>query len=106
MVNTKLPSFIITLAMLFIVRGAAQGVLRMLTGTSTIDGVREAVGAGGFSQPVLCLGRAVLGFARLVGRADPDRRLDPRPDPLSATGYLRPAAIRPRRCASAFPSTA
>ncbi|RYB01688.1 ABC transporter permease [Lichenibacterium ramalinae] len=44
-VRTKLPSFIITLAMLFIVRGAAQGVLRMLTGTSTIDGVREAVGA-------------------------------------------------------------
>ena len=49
-VRTRLPSFIITLAMLFIVRGAAQGVLRMLTGTSTIDGVREAVGAGGFSN--------------------------------------------------------
>ncbi len=46
-VRTKLPSFIITLAMLFIVRGAAQGVLRMLTGTSTIDGVREAIGEGG-----------------------------------------------------------
>ena len=43
-VKTKLPSFIITLAMLFIIRGAAQGVLRMLTGTSTIDGVREAAG--------------------------------------------------------------
>jgi simple sugar transport system permease protein len=46
-VKTKLPSFIITLAMLFIVRGAAQGVLCMLTGTSTIDGVRDATGSGG-----------------------------------------------------------
>lgn len=41
-VKTKLPSFIITLATLFIVRGAAQGALRMLVGTSTIDGVRDA----------------------------------------------------------------
>lgn len=44
-VRTKLPSFIITLATMFMVRGAAQGVLRMLTGTSTIDGIRDAVGA-------------------------------------------------------------
>lgn len=41
-VKTKLPSFIITLAMLFILRGCAQGGLRMLVGTSTIDGVRDA----------------------------------------------------------------
>lgn len=40
-VKTKLPSFIITLATLFMVRGATQGVLRMLTGTSTIDRVRS-----------------------------------------------------------------
>jgi simple sugar transport system permease protein len=40
-VKTKLPSFIITLAMLFMLRGAAQGGLRMLAGTSTIDGVRD-----------------------------------------------------------------
>lgn len=43
-VKTKLPSFIITLAMLFIIRGTVQGVLRMLTGTSTIDRVRVAAG--------------------------------------------------------------
>ena len=48
-VRTKLPSFIITLAMLFIIRGAAQGVLRMLTGTSTIDNVREAIGETGLA---------------------------------------------------------
>jgi simple sugar transport system permease protein len=41
-VKTNLPSFIITLAMLFIVRGSAQGGLRMLMGASTIDGVRDA----------------------------------------------------------------
>lgn len=40
-VTTRLPSFIITLAMLFILRGAAQGGLRMLIGTSTVDGVRD-----------------------------------------------------------------
>nr|WP_246712854.1 ABC transporter permease [Rhizobium sp. BK399] len=40
-VKTKLPSFIITLAMLFILRGIAQGGLRMLVGTTTIDGVRD-----------------------------------------------------------------
>ena len=44
-VKTQLPSFIITLAMLFIMRGAAQGGLRMLSGASTIDGVRDASAA-------------------------------------------------------------
>jgi simple sugar transport system permease protein len=44
-VKTKLPSFIITLAMLFIVRGCAQGALRMLVGTATIDGVRDVTAA-------------------------------------------------------------
>ncbi|AUW42605.1 ABC transporter permease [Rhizobium leguminosarum bv. trifolii] len=42
-VKTRLPSFIITLAMLFILRGCAQGGLRMLVGTTTIDGVRDIV---------------------------------------------------------------
>lgn len=40
-VKTKLPSFIITLAMLFIIRGATKGILRMLTGNSIIDRVRS-----------------------------------------------------------------
>jgi simple sugar transport system permease protein len=55
-VKTKLPSFIITLAMLFIVRGAAQGGLRMLAGTSTIDGVRDAA-----SGPLAALFSASVG---------------------------------------------
>jgi simple sugar transport system permease protein len=55
-VKTSLPSFIITLATLFIVRGAAQGILRMLTGTSIVNGVRRAAGPDAvawlFSTPV------------------------------------------------------
>ncbi|MGO7091826.1 ABC transporter permease [Rhizobium leguminosarum] len=48
-VKTKLPSFIITLATLFILRGIAQGGLRMLVGTTTIDGVRDHASAPGLS---------------------------------------------------------
>lgn len=40
-VKTKLPSFIITLATMFIVRGTTQGMIRMTTGNSTIDRVRS-----------------------------------------------------------------
>lgn len=39
-VRTRLPSFIITLAGLFIIRGAVQGGLRMVTGSTTVDRVR------------------------------------------------------------------
>ncbi len=42
-IKTGLPSFIVTLAMLFIMRGVAQGSVRMLVGTSTIDGVKDAM---------------------------------------------------------------
>lgn len=42
-IKTELPSFIVTLAMLFIVRGVAQGGLRMLVGTSIVDGVSDAM---------------------------------------------------------------
>ena len=40
-VKTRLPSFIITLATMFIVRGTTQGIIRMATGNSTIDRVRS-----------------------------------------------------------------
>lgn len=43
-VKTRIPSFIITLAGLFIIRGAVQGLLRMITGGSQVGGIREAVG--------------------------------------------------------------
>jgi simple sugar transport system permease protein len=54
-VRTKLPSFIITLAMLFVVRGATQGVLRMLTGTSIVSGVRAAAAGDVTTWPFTAL---------------------------------------------------
>lgn len=43
-VRTKLPSFIITLGNLFIVRGATIGLTRMITGRTQVGGIREALG--------------------------------------------------------------
>lgn len=54
---TRLPSFIITLAMMFIVRGATQGTLRMAVGTSIIDRVRTV----GAEDPFSVLFNASLG---------------------------------------------
>ena len=42
-VRTQLPSFIVTLASLFILRGATLGVTRLLTGRTQIGGVLEEV---------------------------------------------------------------
>jgi simple sugar transport system permease protein len=49
-VRTKLPSLIITLAMLYIIRGVTQGSIRMLTGLTTIDRVRNSAGDDLFSR--------------------------------------------------------
>jgi len=49
-IRTKLPSLIITLAMLFVIRGVVQGSLRMLTGTTTVDRVRNAAGDDLFAR--------------------------------------------------------
>ncbi len=43
-VRTKLPSFIVTLAMLFIVRGSTIGVTREITGRTQLGGVDAAAG--------------------------------------------------------------
>jgi simple sugar transport system permease protein len=42
-VKTQLPSFIITLAGLFVIRGATQAATRALTGSSTIGRIHEAL---------------------------------------------------------------
>ncbi|MGH3665035.1 MAG: ABC transporter permease [Egibacteraceae bacterium] len=42
-VKTKLPSFIVTLASLFILRGLTLGMTRLLTGRTQIGGVQNAV---------------------------------------------------------------
>lgn len=43
-VRTKLPSFIVTLAMLFIVRGSTIGITRGITGRTQVGGVDAAAG--------------------------------------------------------------
>jgi simple sugar transport system permease protein len=40
-VRTRLPSFIITLGMLFIVRGATIGVTRLITGRTQVSGLKD-----------------------------------------------------------------
>ena len=43
-VRTKLPSFIITLASLFIVRGGTIGVTRLITGRTQVGGIKDVAG--------------------------------------------------------------
>jgi simple sugar transport system permease protein len=40
-IRTKLPSFIITLASLFIIRGATIGITRLITGRTQVGGIRD-----------------------------------------------------------------
>ena len=44
-IRTRLPSFIVTLGTLFILRGVTIGVTRVLTGRTQVGGLREAVDA-------------------------------------------------------------
>ncbi len=43
-VRTKLPSFIITLASLFIIRGATIGLTRLITGRTQVGGLKDVAG--------------------------------------------------------------
>lgn len=43
-IKTRLPSFIVTLATLFVFRGLTIGVTRLLTGRTQLGGLREAAG--------------------------------------------------------------
>lgn len=43
-VRTKLPSFIITLGTLFIIRGATIGTTRLITGLTQVRGIKDAAG--------------------------------------------------------------
>ncbi len=42
-VRTKLPSFIITLGTLFIIRGATIGITRLITGRTQVGGIKDAL---------------------------------------------------------------
>ncbi len=49
-VKTRLPSFIVTLAGLFILRGLTIAISRMITGQTLIDGVKEATSSSFLSS--------------------------------------------------------
>jgi len=43
-IRTRLPSFIITLGSLFIIRGATIGLTRLITGRTQVGGLKDAIG--------------------------------------------------------------
>ncbi len=49
-IRTRLPSFIITLGTLFIIRGLTIGITRLVTGRTQVGGVKEAFGYDSASQ--------------------------------------------------------
>jgi simple sugar transport system permease protein len=49
-VRTGLPSFIVTLASLFIIRGVTVGVTRIITGRTQVSGLREVPGFEGAAR--------------------------------------------------------
>ena len=63
--KTKLPSFIVTLATFFILRGANLGITKLITGTVRVEGIRDA---SGYSS-------AAALFASTFGTAPADFRI-------------------------------
>jgi simple sugar transport system permease protein len=59
-VNTRLPSFIVTLATFFVLRGANVGVTRLITSRITVSGIDQTIGfmsaRGFFNQEFTFLG--------------------------------------------------
>lgn len=49
-IRTRLPSFIITLGTLFIIRGLTIGITRLVTGRTQVGGVKDALGYDSASQ--------------------------------------------------------
>ena len=106
-VKTRLPSFIVTLAMLLILRGAGIGITRLLTGNTIVSGVTEASAgdpivplftasiniAGGEFKIVLLWWFAAVAVATWVLTADAVRQLDLR---ASAAPTWRPATSASR----------
>lgn len=76
-VKTGLPSFIVTLASLFILRGVTLGATRLITGRTQIPGIKELT-AGDWLAPVFS---GQFGGSALVWLADMGI-IDKRPDGL------------------------
>lgn len=83
-VRTKLPSFIITLATLFIIRGATIGMTRLITGRTQVGGINAAPG----------FNSAFTIFAGSINIPDPSSaRGIPAPFPVSIIWWLLIAAV-------------
>ena len=67
-VRTKLPSFIITLATLFVIRGGTIGLTRLITGRTQVGGIKNAPGYDSISQ-VFASGLSVVDPASTRGAA-------------------------------------
>jgi len=80
-VKTRLPSFIVTLATLFILRGLTLGATRMITGRTQIPGIKE-IAAGDWLAPLFngqilggfCVWLASIGIIGLRPDGEPEVR--------------------------------
>ncbi len=126
-IRTGLPSFIVTLAFYFILRGLSLALSTMLTGKTIVssnEGVAlRDLATGDYLFSTLFSGHVLTGFfnamahwgwiaargrrqrardrsaegRRVVARADGDRRLRARPHAPRATGSSPPAAMPMQR---------
>lgn len=83
-IRTRLPSFIITLGTLFIVRGATIGLTRLITGRTQVGGLKDVIGYDS----------AAAVFASSIGIADPSSARGLNADfPISIIWWLVIAAV-------------
>ena len=66
--KTGLPSFIVTLGSLFMLRGLALGLCRLITGRTQVSGVRE-VAAGDWLAPLFSgqFGQSLMVWLASIG---------------------------------------
>jgi simple sugar transport system permease protein len=95
-VKTGLPSFIVTLASLFILRGLTLGLTRLITGRTQIPGIRE-IAAGDWFAPLFNgqIGGSI--FAWLAGLGIIPMRPDGKPEvqgiPISILWWIGLTAV-------------
>ena len=104
-VRTRLPSFIVTLGTLFILRGVTIGMTRTITGRTQVGGL----GAATAGDPLAAIFTTDIGPVQrrdpVVARPRARRDLHPPAHAASATGSSAPAARRSRPATSACRSS-
>ncbi len=110
--KTGLPSFIVTLGMLFLLRGLTIGLTRYITDRTQVGGLSDYTEGDLFSSlftgevtvPILEIENRSLGH--LVDRADGGGRLDPVPDDLRQLDlrHRRQQGLRSQRGCACPPS--